>query len=84
MTVRHCPGCKGYDRGLAGDCPGMSMGEFETPDVVPPLRFSDRLRVLIGLPVLLGVTPGPLDDPGLPEYPGPVAFGQDWKDQWGS
>jgi hypothetical protein len=64
----------------------MSMGEFETPDVVPPLRFSDRLRALIGLPVLLGVTRGPLDDPGLPEYPeypDPLMLGTDWKDEMG-
>jgi hypothetical protein len=41
----------------------MTMGEFETPDVVPRLRFLDRLRALIGLPVFLGVTPGPPEPP---------------------
>jgi hypothetical protein len=71
MTVRHCPGCPGYVHGWAGtDCAGMAMGEFETPEVVPPMRFGDRMRALIGLPVFLGVTAGPLeDDEGDPEYP---------------
>lgn len=62
MAVRHCSGCEGYVSWVS-ECPGMSMGEFETPDVVPPMRFLDRLRALIGLPVFLGAAPDPLDPP---------------------
>jgi hypothetical protein len=43
------------------------------PDVVPPMRFADRIRALFGLPVFLGVAAGPLGDPELPlgdEIPG--------------
>lgn len=55
MSARHCQGCTSYT-GVMTDCPGLPMGEFDTPDVVPVMRFRDRIRVLIGMPVLLGVT----------------------------
>jgi hypothetical protein len=82
MTVRHCPGCEGYAHGRADECPGMTMGEFETPDVVPSLRLADRLRALAGLPVFLGVTPDPPEDMagGEPEYPDPLTSGMNWLD----
>jgi hypothetical protein len=59
---RHCSGCGGYTS-WTSKCPGMTMGEFETPDVVPALRFTDRLRALVGMTIFLGVTPGPPDPP---------------------
>lgn len=75
MTARHCPGCRGYTRGWESECPGVTAGtgEFTVPDVVPPMRFADRIRALFGLPVFLGVAAGPLGDPELPlgdEIPG--------------
>lgn len=68
MTVRHCPGCRGYIHGLDGACPGVGLsgildGELIVPDVVPPLPFWSRLKVLIGLPVFMGVSAGPLAEP---------------------
>lgn len=66
MTARHCPGCKAYTRGWDATCPGVEISvmsdELAEPDVVPPLPFRYRLKVLLGLPVLLGVSAGPLDE----------------------
>jgi hypothetical protein len=65
MTARHCPGCRGYTRGWDSECPGVDLAgpELVVPDVVPPLPLLSRLKVLIGLPVLLGVSAGPLGEP---------------------
>ena len=77
MTARHCPGCRDYTRDWATSCPGVEISvlgeEFMTPDVVPSLPLRSRLKVLLGLPVLLGVSLGPLGEP-FTEVPGP--------DQW--
>ena len=68
MTVRHCPGCKGYTHG-SGTCAGipvasvLSGADLIVPDVVPPLGLADRIRVLIGQPVLMGVRAGPIGEP---------------------
>jgi len=73
-TVRHCPGCKGYNH-ASGACDGipvsteLSGADLIVPDVVPPLRFTDRLRVLLGQPVLMGVAAGPIGEPFETEYP---------------
>lgn len=69
MTVRHCRGCRGYTRGSDSTCPGAEIsildGEIMVPDEIPPgLPFLSRLKVLLGAPVLLGVSVGPLDDDG--------------------
>ena len=69
MTAHHCPGCRGYTHGWGSECPGIGTGsalddnEIRLVDAVPPLRLADRLRVLIGLPVLLGLREGPLGEP---------------------
>jgi len=83
MTVRHCPGCRGYASGMAGGCTGIPVAsglagaDLIVPDVVPPLGLLDRIRVLFGQPVLMGVRAGPVgepfevmddDDPGLPAW----------------
>jgi hypothetical protein len=75
MAVRHCTGCDGYVHGWTTDCRGLTMGEFETPDVVPPMRVLDRLRALIGLPVFLGTGPDPLD---VPDADTAIFVPQDW------
>jgi hypothetical protein len=64
-TVRHCPGCLGYTRGTRARCNGLGTahGDFIVPDVVPPLSFRDRIRVLFGYPVLMGVAAGPVSEP---------------------
>jgi hypothetical protein len=67
-TTRHCPGCKGYTH-ASDACSGipvsteLSGADLIVPDVVPPLRFTDRLRVLLGQPVLMGVAAGPIGEP---------------------
>lgn len=86
MSARHCQGCTGYT-GAITECPGMTMGEFETPDVVPSMRFADRIRALFGLPVFLGVTaeilppdegyPDGLDTSGLSAGGSPWPEGRD-------
>ena len=65
MTVRHCAGCRGYVHGWDTGCSGVPLGgdELIVPDVVPPLPFISRLKVLIGLPVFMGASAGPLDEP---------------------
>lgn len=66
MTARHCQGCRGYTRGWDTGCPGVGidvLNEFIVPDVVPPLPFLSRLKVLFGLPVFMGVSAGPLAEP---------------------
>jgi hypothetical protein len=82
MTTRHCAGCEGYVS-WASECPGMTMGEFETPDVVPPLRLTDPLRARIGLPVFLGVTPDPQPAPADPEALEPDQWWPAGKDELG-
>jgi hypothetical protein len=74
MTTRHCAGCEGYVSWIS-ECPGMTMGEFETPDVVPPLRLLDRLRALVGMSLFLGVTPDPQPAPADPEALEPGRWG---------
>lgn len=67
-TVRHCPGCKGYTH-ASDSCAGIPVGSELTgadlivPDIVPPLGLRDRLRVLFGYPVLMGVAAGPVGEP---------------------
>ena len=80
MTARHCPGCRGYAHGRVPQCPGIDTaagldGEFTVPDVVPPLSFRDRMRVLAGRAVLMGVTAGPVGEPFRVVVPGE----EDWK-----
>ena len=80
-TTMHCPGCKGYTRGWVAECPGVSGdlasldADFIVPHVVPPLRLLDRLRVLAGRPVLMGVAAGPVSEPFevIPDDPGRAA-----------
>lgn len=73
-TVRHCPGCKGYTH-ASSMCSGipvsteLSGADLIVPDVVPPLGFLDRLRVLLGQPVLMGVAAGPIGEPFETEHP---------------
>lgn len=68
MTARHCPGCHGYTA-TSAHCAGIGVStspdgdEVQVIDVVPPLRFRDRLKVLIGLPVFPGVSAGPFGEP---------------------
>ena len=66
MTARHCSGCRGYTHGWDAICPGVDTearaGVMAEPDFVPPLPFASRLKVLLGLPVLLGVSAGPLGE----------------------
>lgn len=68
-TARHCPGCRGYVHGMDAECAGIDRdlsalaADFIVPDVVPPLPLWSRLKVLAGLPVLMGVSAGPVDEP---------------------
>lgn len=68
-TARHCPGCRGYVHGMDTACTGIDRdlsalaADFIVPDVVPPLPLLSRLRVLLGQPVLMGVSAGPVDEP---------------------
>lgn len=66
MTARHCAGCRGYTHGWDRECPGVDidvLNEFIVPDVVPLLPFWSRLKVLLGIPVFMGVSAGPLSEP---------------------
>lgn len=62
--TEHCPGCRGYTRDLVRECPGLpqaqsrgqaSFHQAVTQDVVPKLGWRDRLKVLIGTPVIVRV-----------------------------
>lgn len=83
MTARHCPGCRGYTQGWDAICPGVDTeGQFMAePDVVPPLPFTSRLKVLIGVPVFLGVSAGPLGEPfgHVPAEDDPEATSVNWR-----
>lgn len=88
MTAHHCPGCTGYTRSLGEHCPGIATGsaladdEIRLVDAVPPLRFADRLKALIGLPVILGVREGPLGEPFGTIGADPEETSQYWDGPW--
>jgi hypothetical protein len=76
MTRQHCPGCEGYTRHGNVSCMGVTAaaGDFIVPDIVPPLGLWDRIRVLFGRPVLMGVTAGPVSEP--------LTLPLGWADEW--
>lgn len=82
MTARHCPGCRGYTHGWDAICPGVEVSalaeEFVFPDVVPPLPLRSRLKVLLGRPLFLGVSPGPLGEPFTEVAADPAETSEFW------